>query len=214
MRHFFTSFAGNLLRCFQGRMLVRHGVAILLTAMLVWSHFDWWYYEATRNPDLRFWMMWAARIGFFVPILLPLYALIIGYACKSEGVIRTGWAVMQSEILGSLISSGYKAFTGRAHPAFTAGADISQVFHFGFFRGGVFWGWPSSHTTIAFAASVAIWTLFPKRRWLGWLAMLYALYIGVGVSMTIHWCPDFVAGAIIGAVIGRVVGRSFAEKTS
>jgi membrane-associated phospholipid phosphatase len=41
------------------------------------------------------------------------------------------------------------------------------------------------------------------------LAILYAFYVGMGVSMTIHWFSDFVAGAIIGSVIGAVVGKSF-----
>jgi membrane-associated phospholipid phosphatase len=73
----------------------------------------------------------------------------------------------------------------------------------------MFWGWPSSHTTIAFAMAATVFTLFPKQRWLGWLAMAYAFYIGLGVSMTIHWCSDFMAGAILGTVIGTVVGKSF-----
>ena len=73
----------------------------------------------------------------------------------------------------------------------------------------MFWGWPSSHITIAFAMAVTVFTLFPKHRWLGWLAIAYALYIGFGVSVTIHWCSDFVAGAILGAVIGTVAGKSF-----
>jgi hypothetical protein len=41
------------------------------------------------------------------------------------------------------------------------------------------------------------------------VAILYAFYIGLGVSMTIHWYSDFVAGAIIGSVVGMVVGKSF-----
>jgi membrane-associated phospholipid phosphatase len=43
----------------------------------------------------------------------------------------------------------------------------------------------------------------------GWLALAYAGYIGLGVSMTIHWFSDFAAGAILGAVIGVVVGKAF-----
>jgi membrane-associated phospholipid phosphatase len=41
------------------------------------------------------------------------------------------------------------------------------------------------------------------------VAITYALYIGLGVSMTIHWFSDFAAGAIIGSAIGAVVGKSF-----
>jgi membrane-associated phospholipid phosphatase len=95
------------------------------------------------------------------------------------------------------------------HPPREMGPDISHVFRFGFLRGGVFWGWPSSHTTIAFAMAVTIFTLLPKQRWAGYLALAYALYVGLGVSVTIHWFSDFVAGAIIGSVIGVIVGRSF-----
>jgi hypothetical protein len=51
--------------------------------------------------------------------------------------------------------------------------------------------------------------LFPQKRWLGAAAILYVLYIGVGVSTTIHWFSDFVAGALIGTAIGRTVGKSF-----
>jgi len=83
------------------------------------------------------------------------------------------------------------------------------IFKFGLLRGGVFWGWPSSHTTIAFAMAVTVFRLFPKQRWLGYLAISYASYIGFGVSTTIHWFSDFIAGALIGTVVGMTVGDSF-----
>ncbi|HEX5397982.1 MAG TPA: hypothetical protein VFY06_02930, partial [Verrucomicrobiae bacterium] len=61
--------------------------------------------------------------------------------------------------------------------------------------------------------AAAVFTLLPKRqRWLGAAAFAYALYVGVGVSMTIHWLSDFVACAIIGTVVGVVTGRSFRER--
>jgi membrane-associated phospholipid phosphatase len=46
------------------------------------------------------------------------------------------------------------------------------------------------------------------------VAILYAFYVGLGVSMTIHWFSDFVAGAIIGSVIGAVVGNGFSQTTN
>jgi membrane-associated phospholipid phosphatase len=78
----------------------------------------------------------------------------------------------------------------------------------------MFWGWPSSHTTIAFATACALAGLFPKQRWLGFAAIVYAIYIGLGISMTIHWFSDFVAGVIIGTLIGMVVGKSFRPSPS
>ena len=190
-------------------MVLWHVFAIILTFILVTSGFDGRYFAATRDPTLRSWMFPAVHIGGLLPILLPLGLLALG---SLIGVARTrlvGWAVAQAEIIGGLVAAAYKAITGRAHPSHVVGADLSHTFRFGFLRGGVFWGWPSSHTTIAFAMAATIFTVFPKQRWLGCLAFAYALYVGVGVSMTIHWFSDFAAGAIIGTVIGVVVGKSF-----
>ncbi len=123
-----------------------------------------------------------------------------------------GSALVQASILGLLISSLYKAFTGRLQPELVShlsNIDISGSFNFGFLRNGVFWGWPSSYTAVAFAMVAALLVLFPRRKSVIAAAALYALYIGLGVSVTIHWFSDFVAGAIIGTVIGIVVGRSF-----
>jgi len=214
MKQFLVTLPRNLIGCFTGWKLVWHLLAILLTFILVMSGFDWRYFLATHNPALRLWMFPAVIIGGLLPIYLPLILLAIGLVARNAKVILAGWAVAQAEIIGALIVVAYKAFTGRAHPAHNVGPDISHVFHFGFLRGGVFWGWPSSHTTIAFAMALTVFTLYPKQRWLGCLAILYALYIGVGVSMTIHWFSDFVAGAIIGSVIGAVVGKSFGSNVS
>jgi membrane-associated phospholipid phosphatase len=138
-----------------------------------------------------------------------LFLLVVGFIIQSSRTILAGWAVGQAELLGAFVAAVYKAVTGRVHPAHSVGADISHVFRFGWMRGGVFWGWPSSHTTIAFAMAATVFTLCPKQRWVGWMAILYACYVGLGVSMTIHWFSDFAAGAIIGSVIGAVVGKGF-----
>jgi membrane-associated phospholipid phosphatase len=209
MKQFLTMLPGDLIGCFKGRMIIWHILAILLTFILVLSGFDWRWFLATRNPALRLWMWPAVGIGGPIPLVLPLILFAIGIIARSAKVILTGWAIGQAELLGALVVVAYKAITGRAHPAHNVGTDISHVFHFGFLRGGVFWGWPSSHTTIAFAMAVTVFTLCPKQRWLGFVALLYAFYVGMGVSMTIHWFSDFVAGAIIGSVIGAVVGKSF-----
>ena len=209
MKQFFFTLPRNIIGCFKGRMILWHVLGIVLTLILVLSGFDWFYFRSTRDPLLRSLMFPAAPIGGLVPIALPLMLIAFGIIVRSARIGLTGWAIGQAELIASLLSSAYKAVTGRAHPAHDVSADITHVFHFGFLRGGVFWGWPSSHTTIAFAMAVTVFTLFPKQRWPGCGAVAYAFYIGIGVSMTIHWFSDFVAGAIIGAVIGTVVGRSF-----
>jgi membrane-associated phospholipid phosphatase len=212
MKQFFVTVPRNLMGCFTGWRLVWHVVAILLTFILVMSGFDWRWFLATRDPAFRSWMWPAVHIGGLLPLALPLILFVVGFIIQSSRTILAGWAVGQAALLGSLVSSAYKAVTGRVHPSHGVGADISHVFRFGWLRGGVFWGWPSSHATIAFAMAVTVFTLCPKQRWLGWVAILYAFYVGLGVSLTIHWFSDFVAGAIIGSVIGAVVGKSFGSE--
>jgi len=193
-------------------MILWHLLAIALTFILVQSGFDWFYFCSTRSPVLWAWMIPSAPIGGLVPLALPLILILSGFINSRARISLTGWAIGQAELIGSLISSAYKTVTGRVHPAMhDVGSDISHDFRFGILRGGMFWGWPSSHTTIAFAMAVTVFTLFPKQRWQGGLALAYAFYIGLGVSMTIHWFSDFVVGAILGTVIGVVVGKSFLQ---
>lgn len=213
MKWFFAGLPQNLLSCFRGRRVFWHLAAIGLTLVLVLSGFDWRYFLATRNPTIWAWMFPSAPIGGLVPILLPLLLLAIGVAIPNRRLVSLGWTIGQAELIGSLISSSYKAVTGRGHPWHDVGTDISRVFHFGLLRGGIFWGWPSSHTTIAFAMAVTVFRLQRQPRWSGYAALAYAGYIGFGVSMTIHWFSDFVAGAILGTVIGTVVSRNPAPGT-
>jgi membrane-associated phospholipid phosphatase len=209
MNWFFSSLIRNLAGCFRGRMIWWHALAIVLTVVLVRSGFDWKYFCETRAPWIRSAAWPAIRLGTQLPFILPLGLLATGIIFKRVKCLRMAAAVAQAAILGSLISSTYKAFTGRAHPLHEIGKDISRDFLFGFWRGGIFWGWPSSHTTIAFAMGVTLYMLLPRQRWAGWLAIVYSFYVGLAVSVTIHWFSDFVAGGIIGTVIGVIVGRSF-----
>jgi membrane-associated phospholipid phosphatase len=209
MKQFFSTLPRNIISCFKGRMILWHLVAIGITFILVMSGFDWRYFVSTRSRVLHTWMFPAAPIGGLLPIVLPMMLFLIGSVLKRPMATQAGWAIAQAEFIGSLISSAYKVFTGRLHPPSVPGTDVSHDFRFGLLRGGVFWGWPSSHTTIAFAMAFTVFILLPKQRWLGFLAIIYAFYIGIGVSMNIHWFSDFAAGIIVGTVIGVVVGKSF-----
>ena len=211
MRRFFLTLPPNLIECFRGRRLFLHVIAIVFTLALVLSGLDWRYFLATRSPTLRSCLFPAVPIGGLLPIALPLTLLVLGGLLRSGPTLLVGWAVAQAEAIGGILAAGYKGLTGRAHPGHDVGLDLTHTFKFGLLRGGVFWGWPSSHTTIAFAMAVTVYRLFPKQRWLGGLAIAYAFYIGLGVSITIHWLSDFVAGAIFGTVVGHVVAAGFSR---
>jgi membrane-associated phospholipid phosphatase len=211
-REFFRTSPRNILRSFQGRNLMWHFLAIGATWLIVSSGFDWMYFKATR--PFAHYLFPAVELGWLVPVLFPVVSHVAGTVRKDRRAICCAYSAAQAAVIGLLISSVYKAFTGRPglrHSVRTL-IDTSREFRFGFLRGGVFFGWPSSHTTVAFALAASVWTLYPGNKGVRCGALLYALYVGVGVSMTIHWFSDFVAGAIIGVVIGTTVGSVFIER--
>ena len=211
----FYEFSKNIKECFRGYNLLWHFSAIALTYIFVTSGFDWFYYLGTRNQILSLILFPAVILGGLLPIFGPIFLLIIGKVRKDLGTVNTAWGVAQAGFIGWLISSFYKAWTGRVHPEFVnVATDISGKFRFGLWRGGIFWGWPSSHTTVAFAVAVALWILYQENKKIKYFALLYAFYVGIGVSMTIHWFSEFAAGAIIGTLIGKIVGRSFRDRYS
>jgi membrane-associated phospholipid phosphatase len=211
-RDFFYTLPSNILWSFRGRNLLWHLFAIGSTLVIVSSGFDWLYFKATR--PFAMYLFSAVILGWRVPVLFPIALYIVGSVKKNRRAVYCAYSTAQTVVIGLLISSFYKAFTGRPSPRHSVATliDTSREFHFGFLREGVFFGWPSSHTTIAFAMAAAVWKLYPSSKVMRFVALLYALYIGVGVSMTIHWFSDFFAGAIIGTVIGTTVGKVFEER--
>ena len=209
MKQSLKAFAANFVDVFSGRNLLFHGIAIGLTALLVLSGFDWWYFTS-QIPAVRMFLFPAVIVGFFLPFILPIVLFLVGKIGKQKKIMYTAFALIQSEILGSLISSIYKAFTGRIQPNFrNMSLDISRDFEFGFLRHGVFWGWPSSHTTIAFSMAFTLIFLYRGNKGILAGALLYAFYIGLGVATSIHWFSDFAAGALIGTAIGITVGKNY-----
>lgn len=215
IRGIFRSLPSNLAASFRGGMLIWHALAITSTYLLVVSGFDWWFFEATRNPFWHWLIMAAGISGFFVPVLVPVGVYIAGEVTRNGNLMKGGVALAQAAIIAWLVTSLYKAFTGRVAPEFltyTSTIDTSREFHFGLLQNGIFWGWPSSHAAIAFAITAALWTLYPRnsKSTIGrYIALLYAFFIAFGAAIGFHWFSDVTAGAILGWTIGIVVGRSF-----
>lgn len=210
--YFFFSLPRNILRSFARDRLFWHIVAIIVTWISVSSGFDWLYFKTTR-PIARY-LFPAVFLGWLVPVMFPVVSYIAGLLSRNRRLIFSAYAAAQAAVIGLIISSVYKALTGRPglREARLRMIDTSREFRFGFLKGGVFFGWPSSHTTVAFAMAAAVWTLYPESRRVRCIAVLYALFVGIGVSMTIHWFSDFLAGAIIGTLIGLTVGNVFRKR--
>ena len=215
MKPFFYNLQCNILTSFSGRNLLLHLLAISLTAGIVLSGFDWEYFMAIHGSKISLFLSPAIIIGALLPIFLPLVLLLRAKRHNNTELLNTTYALSQAALLGLVISSTYKVFTGRIPPMrhlVAAVQDVSHDFQFGFMRGGVFWGWPSSHTTVAFATMATLFILYPEKKILRIFAICYAFYVGFGVSIGIHWFSEFIAGALIGTAIGVTVGRSFGER--
>lgn len=217
MFYFIKTLPRSFANAFLGKKIYLHLVAIALTAIIVLSGADWRYFLATRGSTLQSIAFSAVALGGILPIVIPLCLLAWGYASRNRARITMAWALGQAALLGLIISSIYKFFTGRMPPPhanpllLVPPPDTSGAFQFGFGQGGIFWGWPSSHTTVAFAMAFALIYLIPRSKW-RWLALIYAFFIGLGVSVTIHWFSEFVAGALIGTAVGLAVGKTYLEK--
>ncbi len=213
MKNLFYKLPENVAACFKGRNLLWQIAAIVLTYLLVVTGADWAYFQLFQGKGIYQYLFLAGLVGFLVPVILPIIFLLIGVMKKNGRLLNAGWGIAQAEILAWCLSAFYKFFTGRAHPSMSGvNTDITHVFNFGLDRGGIFWGWPSSHTIVAFAMASAIAALFPEKMATKVLVFIYAFYIGLSVAGSFHWFSDFIAGAIIGAIVGTVVGRSFRIK--
>lgn len=215
LRDAVSHLASRLFDCFTVRNLLVQALVIPLTYALVVSGADWAFFEWTRHVDLH-WLIYLAGIGgFFVPILLPVALYVWGEICDQVRMRNAGVAVFQASALGWVVSSTYKAFTGRTQPEFLTSfgtTDISGAFHFGFWQNGIFWGWPSSHTAVAVAGMVALAYVLPHSRLTRYGGFAYALMVATGAAIGFHWLSDVLAGALVGGVIGHVVGSSLSAE--
>jgi len=217
LRAFTYKLPQNILAVFRGRNVLWHLTAIVSTYAIVMTGFDWWFFEATRYNSLQWFILAAGIGGFFVPILAAVGLYIFGDIKKNKNLMHAGAAVGQAAALAWVISSTYKAFTGRVQPEFLTHfnvVDNSRDFNFGFLEHGIFWGWPSSHTAVAIAGAVALVYMYPHNTLTKSAALLYAAFIAVGAAVGFHWFSDVFAGAIVGALVGVVVGKNYKAITA
>lgn len=212
MHHALRTLPHNLVASFSGTRAWYHLAAIVLTFCIVRSGLDWSYFTFVYE-HVSFWILiFSDIVGFIVPFALPITLLCLGIRKRDEVLRLAAWAIAQAAAIALIISSFYKALTGRVSPPHHGySADISGEFQFGFMRENILGGWPSSHATVSFAIAMTLITLFPRSHRIKVIAILYALAIGIGVTFGFHWLSEFIAGALIGIAVGSVVGTSFAR---
>jgi membrane-associated phospholipid phosphatase len=207
----FYGMGGHMVGSFTYNYGLNYIVGTAATYELVESGTDWrWYRNAKDHP----WISNTGRIsvttGPIVSVAVPLGLYLYGRSERNIDMQITGLALGQAAIDAAVITSVLKAFTGRAGPQHNLGQnDYSNDFRFGFLRGGIYQGWPSSHTATAFAMATALIGLYPDNITVKIGGLTYATLIGVGVSTNIHWLSDVVAGGLIGYAIGTIVGIDY-----
>jgi membrane-associated phospholipid phosphatase len=216
----FYKMGGNALHSVTYNYGANYAVAALGTYGLVKSGIDWkWNRMAYNNAGLAWSGTPFGVLGYIVPVAAPVGLYVYGRKHDDVKLQITGLALGQSAILALGISSTIKAFTGRREPGIMEHhiypdrtgdtSDYSGDWAFGFMERGIFSGWPSSHTIVAFALATTLTELYPDNTWLKIGAFAYAGCTGLGMSLFGHWASESFAGALMGYAIGKSVGRSF-----
>jgi membrane-associated phospholipid phosphatase len=184
--------------------------ACIITALFVWSGFDWWYFIATYTTATRPLLFIADVLGFIIPVVVPIVLYVYGSLKKNLHARYAAIVILLSASCGFLCSMLIKAFTGRISPPHHGpfDVDISAAFQFGLMEHHIIGGWPSSHATVMFAIAACCAALFPRRVVLVCMLYMLACFVGIGVTFGFHWVSEFVAGACLGYVIGKAVAAS------
>lgn len=209
---------------------------------MLWSAFGWplafhlagsgaTYLLSTNDVDLQV-ARFAARqnqntfgivfmpgmmMGTFFPVLVPGYMYFIS---DNKMLNNTGAVAAQATAVAFFYDNILKAITGREHPdAEKNNGTMSRDFKWGFFRRGVFYGWPSGHSMTNAALAMSIASYNRDNLYIVTGCGLYASYIAtsmvLGAKGEAHWFSDAVAGVLMGASIGWYIGGTFySKKTS
>ena len=213
----FGNLGNNIINSFKGDNLYLHLAGIASSYLLVSSNTDYKVekffneHEGYGNAARP-----AIRMAMFFPFVISGSLYAYGKFAKDNEAVGASFAVLQSSLLAFLYNSLLKAVTGRPHPDWRNSNDmqsLSKTFRFGFMRGGIFWGWPSGHTSSTMAVVSALTNFYPEKTWLKIAGYSYVAYMIFSVSSLnrggMHWLSDAIAAAFMSYAIGSTVGKYY-----
>lgn len=213
----FGNFGNNILNSFKGNNLYLHLAGIALTSVLVTQDVDYKVeHFFNQNPEYGQWARPILVTGQLLPFIVGggLYAY--GKFDNNSEYVGASFAVLQASLIEFLYNSTLKAITGRPGPDWRHNTDmesLSKTFRFGFLRGGIFWGWPSGHTSTTMAVVSALTNYFPEAAWLKIVGYSWVAYTIFGVSSVnrggMHWFSDAIAAALMSYAVGSTVGKYY-----
>jgi membrane-associated PAP2 superfamily phosphatase len=189
------------------------------TYTLVQTGIDWeWRQLSYDHKAVATAGMPAVLTGGIAPVIVPLSLYGVGRGKEDLKMQTAGVALMQATIISTVLTTGIKAFTSRRPPdvwgddKIEGEEDFSRDFKFGVLKRVPFDGWPSGHTSAAWAMAATLTEFYPNNIPLAVGLYGYAAYMALGVSTTIHWLSDGWAGAFFGYAVGKTVARHFLNK--
>lgn len=216
----FENIGNNIVNSFKGDNLYLHLAGIASTVLIVTTDTDYhvhkFFYDHEEFGNAARPIIYA---GMFIPFVTggSLYAY--GKLGKDDRAVAASFAVLQSSLVAFLYNSLLKAVTGRPNPDWQHHSDmkaLSKTFRFGFMRGGIFWGWPSGHTSSTMAVVSALTSFYADKTWLKVAGYSLVAYMMYGVSSLhrggMHWFSDAVAAAFMSYAIGSTIGKYYRSK--
>lgn len=168
---------------------------------------------AARHNNLAFNLVFGPgmALGTACPFLIPGYMY---FFSDNKALNNTGAVAVQATAVAFLYNNILKAISGRAHPdAENNSGELSRDFRWGFFRRGVFYGWPSGHSMTNASLAMSIASYNRDNPWIVAGCGLYAGFIATSMVLggkgEAHWLSDAVAGTLMGASIGWYIGNTF-----
>lgn len=225
--HGYTYYIGtSFRRVVRWPWILLHFLAILISIPIIVYGLDWSYFLFFHKYRfLQILLFPAVPLGGLIPLVLPPAIYLYGKKEDIPYLESLAFALTQAAVLGAIWSSIYKGLTGRTGPELFEEfeGDYSREFLFGLLRNGVFDGWPSAHTCIAWSLAVVFFCYRPELsvkenispndlpQFLRYrkFGFLFAIYVGFGVSTNIHWLSDAVSGVLIGITVGLAVSHTF-----
>jgi len=153
---------------------------------------------------------WPRAIGGPLELCMPLGTLGAGLVLTAVVAVvtlrpRATLAVLLASFAAWRLDNVLKEVIERPRPPAVLGSDITL-------RDGsaTGWGFPSGHTTAAFALAAVLHPLLPGRwRWAPWLL---ATAVGVArIYVGAHFPMDVIGGVALGLVIGGVASLLVAD---
>ena len=196
---------------FMKNILLFTALSFLASLCFANSGIDWRWAKMSEHFIITQYLgVTSVFIGMIAPIVFPLYFYIKRKQNDSNELLAR--VAVKAFLVAWAYSTLIKSFTNRLprEPFESLGAvDFSKKFRFGFLQGENLWeslveGFPSGHTMTAFAMTFAILPFLSSQKTKR-IAVFYSVYIGLGVSVTVHWLSDTVAGGFIGFALGNFI---------